>query len=224
MATQLEISSPVTPAGERWMALAEIALVFVLFVGFLWGGRDLLPRASVVFTVSMLGLLFWLHRRAGEAPQQLGLRWDTFGAALRWLLPIVLCAAIVLVIYGRFAETARFPSWPRLPMVLLTFVVSGLLQQYVLLAFFARRCARVLSSPQHVILSTAAIFALLHLPNLFLTTVTFVAGILCTVVYRRAPNLFANGLMHGTLSFTISCSLPLEVTDAMRVGSHHIGF
>jgi hypothetical protein len=222
MSTPLEINSPLEPAAQRWNALAEITLIFGLFVGFLWGGRDLIPGGSKVFIVSMLLLLFWLHRRSRESAQALGLRWDTFGAALRSLFPIVISVVSAVVIYSRIAATAHFPPWPALPRVLLSFVVFGFLQQYVLLGFFNRRFARVLHSPRYVILATATTFALLHLPNPFLTVVTFLAGILCTVIYQRAPNLLANGLMHGLLSFVLSCGLPLEVTDAMRVGSHHI--
>jgi membrane protease YdiL (CAAX protease family) len=222
MSTPLEISSPLAPAADRWTALAEIGLVFALFVGFLWGGRDLLPASSSVFIVSMLMLLFVLHRRAGETPFVLGVRGDTFLAALRWLLPVALGVGSSVIIYSSVAATGRFPSWPSAASVLATFIGSGILQQYVLLGFFGRRFARVFNSPQLAVLATASVFALLHLPNVFLTVVTFLAGLLCCAVYRRAPNLLASGLMHGLLSFVLSFGLPLEVNDAMRVGSHHI--
>jgi hypothetical protein len=222
MSTPSEVATPVEPAAERWAALAEVALIFGLFTVFLWGGRDLIPGSSAVFIVSMLVLLFCLHRRSRESARELGLRWDTFSAALRLLFPIVISVATMVIIYSIIADTARFPAWPKIPGVLLSFVVSGFLQQYVLLGFFYRRLARVLHSPSHATLATAAVFAVLHVPNTFLTVVTFLAGILCVMIYRRAPNLFATGLMHGLLSFTLSFGLPLEVNDAMRVGSHHI--
>jgi membrane protease YdiL (CAAX protease family) len=222
MATPLEIRSPLEPAAERWLALAEVALIFALFVGFLWGGRDLMRASSSVFIVSMLLLLFVLHRRAGETPFMLGLRGDTFFGALRWLLPVVLFVGTGVVVYSIVAETARFPEWPSALGVLLSFIGSGVLQQYVLLGFFGRRLARVFASPYLAVLATASVFALLHLPNPFLTIVTFLAGLLCCAVYRRAPNLLASGIMHGMLSYTLSFGLPLEVNDAMRVGSHHI--
>jgi membrane protease YdiL (CAAX protease family) len=222
MSIPIEITSPLEPAAERRTALVEVVLIFSLFNAFLWGGRDLIPGSSAVFIASMLALLFWLHRRSHESARDLGLRWDTFGAALRWLLPIVVSVGALVVLYSIVAARGRFPPWFELPQVLLSFVVSGFLQQYVLLGFFYRRLARLLPSPRYAIVATAAIFALLHLPNTFLTVVTFLAGILCTLIYRRAPNLFASGLMHGLLSFVLSFGLPLEVNDAMRVGSHHI--
>jgi membrane protease YdiL (CAAX protease family) len=222
MATPLEIRSPLVPA-DRWFALAEVALIFSLFVGFLWGGRDLIPASSAVFIVSMLMLLFALHRHAGETPFVLGLRSDTFWAALRWLLPVALVVGTGVVIYSMRAETARFPEWPAALGVLLSFIGSGCLQQYVLLGFFGRRFERAFASPHLAVVATASVFALLHLPNLFLTVVTFLAGVLCCAVYRQAPNLLASGIMHGMLSFVLSFGLPLEVNDAMRVGSHHIG-
>lgn len=223
MATPLEIPAPIAPAVDRWFALAEIMLICMLFIGFLWGGRDLLPASSSVFIVSMLMLLFVLHRRAGETPFMLGLRGDTFFAASRWLLPVVLLVGGAVVVYSILAETARYPQWPSAPGVLLTFIGSGFLQQYVLLGFFGRRFTRVFSSPHAAAFATASVFALLHLPNAFLTVVTFLAGLLCCSIYRRAPNLYASGIAHGMLSFALSFGLPLEVNDAMRVGSHHIG-
>jgi len=223
MATPLEIRSPLEPAADRWLALAEIALIFALFVGFLWGGRDVLPGSSTSFIIGMLMLLFVLHRRSGETPFDLGLRGDTFVAAVCWLLPVALAVGASVVAYSIFAETARFPPWPSALRVLATFIGSGILQQYVLLGFFGRRFARVFAAPHLAVLATASVFALLHLPNVFLTVVTFLAGLLCCTVYRRAPNLLASGLMHGLLSFVLSFGLPLEVNDAMRVGAHHIG-
>jgi membrane protease YdiL (CAAX protease family) len=222
MSIPLQISSPLAPAAQRWNALGEIALVVALFVLFLWGGRDLIPGSSVTFIVGMLVLLCALHRRSGETLAMIGVRWDTFGAALRWLMPITLGVAAAVLFQAVATQSARFPPWPQGASVLLTFIGSGLLQQYVLLGFFGRRFARVFTSQYAVVFATAAVFALLHLPNPFLTPVTFVAGLLCTAIYQRAPNLLASGLMHGMLSFVLSFGLPLAVNDAMRVGAHHI--
>src|SRR5688500_8325481 len=111
MSTPLEVATPVEPAAERWTALAEVTLIFGLFTVFLWGGRDLIPGSSAVFIVSMLVLLFCLHRRSRESARALGLRWDTFGAALRMLFPIVISVATVVIIYSIIADTARFPAW-----------------------------------------------------------------------------------------------------------------
>ncbi len=222
MSTPIELSPALAPALQRWNALAEIALIFGLFVVYLWGGRDLIRGASTIFVISMLALLYLLHRRTGETPAMLGLRWDTFGAAMRRLLPIMVPVVIVVVTYSLVMDTARFPPWPARISVLLSFIGTGLLQQYVLLGFFARRFTTVFRSAPLVILATASVFAALHLPNVFLTVVTFIAGVLCVVIYQRAPNLFATGITHGVLSFVISLGLPLEVNDAMRVGAHHI--
>src|SRR5262245_41494622 len=184
MSTPLEIRASLEPAADRWLALSEIALIFGLFVGFLWGGRDLLPGSSSVFIVSMLMLLFVLHRRSGETPYVLGLRGDTFFAALRWLLPIALLVGAAVLVYSVGAQSSRFPPWPSALSVFATFIGSGILQQYVLLGFFGRRFARVFASPHLAVLATASVFALLHLPNVFLTVVTFLAGLLCCTVYR----------------------------------------
>ena len=42
-------------------------------------------------------------------------------------------------------------------------------------------------------------FAASHYPRLELVVLTFVAGIFLTLIYRRAPNLWAIGIVHGLL-------------------------
>jgi membrane protease YdiL (CAAX protease family) len=68
---------------------------------------------------------------------------------------------------------------------------------------------------------TALLFALLHLPNPFLTPVTFAWGIVSCLVYRRSPNLWANGLAHGLLASMLYYTLPRSVTAALHVGMEY---
>jgi membrane protease YdiL (CAAX protease family) len=87
----------------------------------------------------------------------------------------------------------------------------------VLLAFFYQHLAQRLPRALALI-TTAFVFAVLHLPNPFLVAVTFFAGLLSAVVYTRAPNLWVNGVIHGLLSYCLYFSLPYDITGGLRVG------
>ena len=94
----------------------------------------------------------------------------------------------------------------------------GTLQQYGLTCVYYRRFRDLLGDGWGAPLAAAGVFALFHLPNLFLTPVTFIAGIISCRIYRREPNVFVLGLLHALLSMVLSHSFGPEITHEMRVG------
>jgi membrane protease YdiL (CAAX protease family) len=67
----------------------------------------------------------------------------------------------------------------------------------------------------------AAIFGALHLPNPFLSIVTFGAGYCFCALFRRCPNLFALALAHALASTVLYHFLPMQITHFMRVGPEY---
>jgi membrane protease YdiL (CAAX protease family) len=100
------------------------------------------------------------------------------------------------------------------------FVALGIAQQYALLGFVFRRLERVAGDGPAIALA-ALVFALLHLPNVWLTAVTIIWGVIACLVYRRSPNLWANGLAHGVLAALVYFALPRSVTGGLRVGMEY---
>jgi membrane-associated HD superfamily phosphohydrolase len=203
-------------------AALELLGAILLIATFLWTGRTWFTGALPVFASVLLLLTGSSHRRAGESARDIGFRLDTVWAAAAWLVPIVIVAiAVVLLISHRFgwlhplsfAESARG---------LALFMASGLLQQYLLLGFFYRRCSEVLRSSDLAHLVTAAVFAVLHAPNMFLVWVTFAAGLASCAIYRRAPNLYVAGIAHGVLAHALFQFVPTHVTGGMQVGIEYL--
>src|SRR6185295_18929252 len=120
---------------------------------------------------------------------------------------------LVLAGAGALLGGLNYPPLALWPLALVDGVVLGLMQQYGLLNIYFRRFGVLFAGRRGVpIWAASAVFALLHLPNPFLTLATFFAGALSCWLFRRTPNLFVLGIMHGVVSFLIVHSLPVTIT------------
>lgn len=203
-------------------AVLELLAAVILIASYLWFGRQWFPGALAAFALPLLWLTWWSHRRAGEDAREIGFRLDTAPAAAAWLFPVILVAAAIAIVTASRYGLLRAPSIARAAPSLGMFVASGLLQQYLLLGFFYRRCLEVIRSPVIAGIVTTIVFAALHTPNLFLALLTFAAGLISCAVYRRAPNLYVAGIAHGLLAYVLYQALPPYVTGGMRVGIEYL--
>ncbi len=186
------------------------------------------------FTVLPALLAFALivnsHRVRAEGLQEIGFTLRNFGHALKLVaLPTILvCTACAAIGYftNSFHLTSHF--WTNLVFL----PVWGLTQQYVLQGFIYRRMRFVMMdktiSPDdqkrrisRAILATAAIFALVHAPNLMLMFLTLLGALMWSWVYERAPNLWALGISHAAISLTLMTSLPSWLLPSLSVGYKH---
>lgn len=201
--------------------IVEVVLAFLVLGAFLWLGRGAFPGANLVFAAVLLTILVYSHRQAHESLRDIGFRSDTFGATLRLLLPAALIAVALIVTAALVLGEIRMPSLSSGAQRTAQFLVLGIAQQYVLVGFFFRRLERVAGASLAPVL-TALVFALLHLPNVFLMAVTFVGGVVACLVYRRSPNVWANGLAHGLLAALLYFALPRSITGGLRVGIEYV--
>ncbi|HKY32284.1 MAG TPA: CPBP family glutamic-type intramembrane protease [Candidatus Polarisedimenticolia bacterium] len=194
----------------------ELALFMGLVLSFIWLWARAFEQASLVVYVAGLGLVFAAHWRHGERPADLGLRLDNLAPALKDAavpaLPLIALFGVIGWLQGHWsAEALGGERFARL-------LLWGFLQQYLLQGFIHRRLMELLPTPARRELATAALFALLHLPNPILVPVTFLAGYVFAVLFRRNPNLFVLALCHAAGSTAVAYAFDPEVLYKMRVG------
>jgi len=201
--------------------LVQMALVALLILSFMWFWRPV-HGSPVVFAAALIILLLLSHRARDDSLRNLGFRFDTTYDAAKILVPIGVAAVVATLIAGTSLGGRGLPPAQAALPNFAKGMVFGLLQQYLLLAFFYRGIAVLLRGPVAIV-ATAALFALFHLPNTFLMAVTFAAGLVSVAVYRRSPNLWVSGVVHGLVSYSLYCLLPTSITAGLRVGPEYWG-
>jgi membrane protease YdiL (CAAX protease family) len=180
---------------------------------------------AVPITFAFAFIIF-SHRIRGERPRDLGWRTDNFLEAMRLLLLPMLIATIALVAIGWYFGSLRFATpgntWAFLWMPALG-VAWGLLQQSLLQGFIQRRAQILWGRSWPSVFVVASIFALIHLPNLWLAVATFIGGVIWSRVYQRAPNLLALGLSHGVMTWVVISTVPQTALHGLRVGFKYFG-
>lgn len=211
---------------SRSLAACEIASVAASALVAEWAVLAAVGFSSLWYVVPVglaFALMIYSHRLRGETLREIGWNVSEFWPALRLLLAPMLAGSLLLALAGWlwWGATLRvgdgragwavlgFPVWG---------VAWGLLQQYVLQGFINRRAQIVFGRGRRSVLLTASIFALLHLPNPWLTAATFAGGLLWAWAYQRAPNLFALALSHALMTWVLVSALPDAALHGLRVG------
>ena len=205
--------------------LAEMAIVLFCALAVEW---LILPFTKNPFLVALpivviVSVVFFSHRARGETLKEIGYRFDNFAACWRILIVPMLAFFVGLTIIGwalgslRYADVFSFAFVKKYVWLF----VWGLVQQHALEAFFNRRSQAVWGKGYLSVFVAASIFALLHLPNLWLTVATFLGGLMWARVYQKVPNLFALALSHGLMSAALVLSQPPAALHGMRVGYNY---
>lgn len=205
------------------VAASTSALVAEWVVGTLAGRGRLLLLIPVTAAVLLMLLS---HRVRGESAREVGWRLDNFWEASRLLLPPMLAVLALLVGIGWYAGTLDFGRWEGGQSIMGVpglSLVWGPLQQYALQGFINRRAQVALGRGALSVLLVALLFALFHLPNLWLTFATFAGGLLWAYVYQRAPNILAVGLSHSLMTWVMISSVPPGALHNLRVGFKYFG-
>src|SRR5262245_14996622 len=196
----------------------EVALVVAFLMVYIWY-IDPLPQ-SYAGPASVLFFAFTLvsHLRHGDRPADLGIRIDTFGRALREAVLVMTPALLLAVVLGLSLGGGVGLDLERLALAFLWGYPWALFQEYGLQCVIGRRMGEVIASPFGHDLACAALFGALHLPNPFLSIVTFGAAYCFCALFRRCPNLFALALAHTIASTILYHYIPPRITHTMRVG------
>jgi membrane protease YdiL (CAAX protease family) len=210
---------------DKAVAAWEIASVTSSFLLAAW----LVPALSMGrTTLSLLplsmgfALMFLSHRWRRESPQTLGFRIDNFLPAIRLVAAPTILAVCFFTMYGFYMGTIRTQR-SNLVTWLVTASIWALIQQYVLQGYLNRRAIILMGRGFSSVLLVATLFALLHLPNLWLSILTFVGGLIWAVVYQRTPNIFALAISHAVVAIVLAMTLPNWVVNNLRIGIKFFG-
>ena len=215
-----EQAAPDLPISRR-TAVIELGCLLLLIESVMWI-VPLLPhprQAYGVLAIVIALLLAFCFVRDGYSAWDLGFRFDNFFKVLLDLAPFLILFVVAMLGVGAATGTVKFQS--RFFSMLAVVPFWAMFQQYMLLAFANRRLRVILGKGRTSTLATAALFALLHVPNPALMVATAVGGYLWTWEYERQPNLIANSVTHGVASAFLANMLPHWLLKNMVVGYNY---
>jgi hypothetical protein len=216
--------------GDRALAVWEIASVASSVLIAEWILAAMVGRSKLVVAIPItMAFIFMIysHRLRGETLRDLGFRVDNFLQAGKLvLLPMLLVTGICLLVGWLSGAEINFLRWHSKRPILGQLVLGfgwGLVQQYVLQSFINRRAQIAFGPGWLSILLVAVVFGGLHLPNPWLTVVTFVGGLIWAAVYQRAPNNLALAVSHSIMTWVLVSTLPESALNHLRIGFKYFG-
>ena len=189
--------------------------IFALLVGYLWVVVPVLgivPGLSILLILAILGLCAQGNLRSGKG---WGFRREDLRPGLAWSLGVTLPLIALVLALGSYLGTLT--SGNHLAMRFLLLLLWALAQQLILQTVVLRE-AREKLGRRAAILVAATFFAAIHLPNPFLTPVTFVAALAWCWLYDRYPNLIPLAISHAAASLAVLVAFGPQITGGMRVG------
>ena len=190
--------------------------ILAVVLGYTWVIEPIAPGwATPVPVVLVLALAIGHAIRSGDW----GVKPAAFLPALRRSAALTGVAALAIYLAG-----SRLGTWHgrrEAGMTLLLLIPWGLGQQFALQTVFLHE-ARVTVGRSAGIVLAAALFAALHLPNPFLSGMTFAGALAWCWIYDRHPNLLPLALSHALLTFAILCAFDEATTGHLRVGAAYL--
>lgn len=210
---------------DRSLASWEIASVVSSIVIAEWMAATAAGYSKVIIAVPValaIVVVILSHHLRSESLREIGFRFDNFWRALSLLTaPVVVIALLCLVVGWKLGMPVNFLRWHPNRYLALQFAVGfgwALAQQSVLQGFVNRRAMVLMGRGWQSVLLVAAVFGLLHLPNIWIAGITFVGGLIWAAVYQRVPNLFAMAITHSVMTWFIVSTLPPTALHHLRVG------
>lgn len=178
----------------------ELGLVTLTAAGHLVF-QVLLPWSGPFIVAAVAGwatYIAWRLRTPGQA-RAWGFRSDNLGAALRDNAAFIAVGVVAILVYALVRGTLAPPPLS-FYVTLLLYPVWGCVQQFLICAVVFANLATVTKRTNLAHVLAVVLFGVVHLPDVRLAALTAVACAVWMALYRRTPNLFAQGLSHGILA------------------------
>jgi len=205
---------------SRRRDLVETAVAYGLILLVVWTPR---PWQRILWLVAAAAIIFFTCISL-DTLQSMGLRRANFLRSL-WVAGVALAVSGLAIALAAHLHTLRLrggPLW--IVRHYWAYALWAAVQQFLLQCFFLARLRRVLPSAGAAVLAAAGIFALAHLPNPILTSITFVWGLVACVHFLRYRNLYPLILAHAIFGITVSLAIPGPVVHNMRVGLGYLTY
>jgi hypothetical protein len=197
----------------RKLGFLEPLAVFGGIIAYIWRLRFTHPW----FVLPIVSFMIASHVARRERAPALGFRVTHLGDCLRRFGPVLIALAFAMCAGGLLLGTLRPVGLAYAAGTLALYLPWGLLQQYLMNAYFLKRFDKVLS-PRAAGLTTAVLFSAVHSPNWFLMLVTPAAGYGAIQVYRRYSNLYFLGIAHAVIGTLLFLVVPDSVSHHLIVG------
>jgi len=151
-----------------------------------------------------------------QSVDELGLGWRGLLPSL-WILPAAAAWTAASVLAASAGGTLHALHNPDLGHVG-GYVIWTIYQQFLLQDYFMPRLTRALASEDAAVGLTAVLFAVAHLPNLWLAVATLVWGAVSCTLFRRYHSVYVLGLAQGILGLCFAVCIPDALHHHLRVG------
>ena len=190
--------------------------IVALIAGYAWVAAPRTPRVTAhIVTAAVLLLCAWRAWRTGEW----GLRASVLAPALRAAAVVTVVAVLAILAAGQGLGSWQGRDHPWRDLLFLVPWAAG--QQFALQTVLLREAQGVTSRRAGIALA-AAVFGALHLPNPFLTAVTWGGALVWCALYDRHPNWLPLALSHALATLAILASLDPGLTGRLRIGAAYL--
>jgi len=189
-----------------------------LFAGAIWAVASLF---YLLYT--QYGRWRFIKDRPGAGlslAYEAGIRRDTFLPSLRFLMPYLLGA--LLLIGGICFALGASSGCRHFLLTSLLYFLWALVQQYLLQGYIVVRLQSLGKSRWATGFLAGLIFASVHIPNPTLTLTTFIGGWILSCAFLSYPNLFAVAIAHSLIASSMKCFLPPAILPSMYVGIFYL--
>jgi membrane protease YdiL (CAAX protease family) len=188
------------------------AAILAIVLAYTWLIDPIAPASvTPVPVILVLALAIWHAARTGDW----GAKGDAFVPSLWRSVALTIIAALVIYFAGTQLGTwhIRRGGWAGLALL----IPWGLGQQFALQTVFLPEAQSVAGRSAGIVIA-AGLFAALHLPNPFLSVMTFVGAVAWCWIYDRAPNVLPLAVSHALLTLVILYAFSESTTGHLRVG------